>query len=82
MFSVLSCATTTTSTGEQGCPASTTIPVLILWTFVCAFFREGERRGYAALVAGFTPIVLFLGPVAGTVEGRQSNQNNSWSKNK
>ena len=72
MFSLLSCATTTSST-NQGCPASTTIPVLILWTFVCAFFREGERRGYAALVAGFTPIVLFLGPVTGTVEGSQTN---------
>ena len=30
---------------------------------------QGERLGYAALVAGFTPIVLFLGPVAGTVQG-------------
>ena len=39
MFSLLSCANTT-STNDQGCPASTTIPVLILWTFVCAFFRE------------------------------------------
>ena len=37
MFSLLSCAT---ASNDQGCPASTTIPVLILWTFVCAFFRE------------------------------------------
>ena len=35
MYSLLACGIS-----DQGCPASTTIPVLILWTFVCAFFRE------------------------------------------
>ena len=44
--------------------------MLLLLLLLLSLLRQGERRGYAALVAGFTPIVLFLGPVAGTVEGR------------
>ena len=42
-----------------------TWPVLVLWLGVAAFFKEGPRHGYAALVAGFTPIALFYGPLTG-----------------
>ena len=56
MFSV-----TQSSFVEGRCPVQVALPVLVGWTFLCAFFREGERHGYAALVAGFTPVVLFLG---------------------
>ena len=38
-----------------------TIPALVLWLALCAFFRDGARHGYAAVVAGFTPMVLLLG---------------------
>jgi hypothetical protein len=41
------------------------IPVLVFWVLVCAFFREGPRHGYAAVVSAFTPIILFLGSATG-----------------
>ena len=56
MFSI-----TQSSFMDGRCPMHIALPVLVGWTFLCAFFREGERHGYAALVAGFTPVVLFLG---------------------
>jgi hypothetical protein len=53
----------------DACAQAVTIPVLLIWLALCSFFREGPRHGYASIVAGFTPIVLFLGPVAATVNG-------------
>jgi len=42
------------------CGPSVTIPVLMMWLCFCACFREGPQYGYAAVVAGFTPLVLFF----------------------
>lgn len=42
------------------------VPVIVTWLTVCAFFREGPRHGYASMVAGYTPIVLYLTPSNGT----------------
>ena len=45
-----------------------TIPAIIIWLSICAFFRDGARHGYAAVVAGFTPMVLLLGQHAASLE--------------
>jgi hypothetical protein len=45
-----------------------TIPAIIVWLSICAFFRDGARHGYAAVVAGFTPMVLLLGQHAASLE--------------
>jgi hypothetical protein len=52
---------------DKTCGFEISAPILVIWIGICAFFRDGPRHGYAALVAGFTPIVLFLGitPAAG-----------------
>ena len=62
MFQIFNC-----SAKECGFKIST--PVLVIWLAFCAFFRDGPRHGYAALVAGFTPIVLFLGNTPSTAKG-------------
>lgn len=54
--------------GNATCGENITIPVLLIWLGFCAFFREGPRHGYASIVAGFTPFVLFLGPAAGNTD--------------
>jgi Fusaric acid resistance protein-like len=51
------------------CTFGQVVPSLALWVGVCGFFREGLRHGHAAVVAGFTPIVLLRGPVVGSVSG-------------
>jgi uncharacterized membrane protein YgaE (UPF0421/DUF939 family) len=56
----------------DGCPSGITIPVLLIWLGICSFFRDGPRHGYAAMVAGFTPIVLFIGPTSVTTDGAWS----------
>jgi hypothetical protein len=48
------------------CISQYKIPILILWTAVCIFFKDGARHGYAATVAALTPIVLIMGPQAKT----------------
>jgi hypothetical protein len=37
-----------------------TYPSIVIWLSICAFFRNGARHGYAAVVAAFTPMVLLL----------------------
>lgn len=34
---------------------------LVIWIACCAYFREGAKHGYAALVAGITPMILLVG---------------------
>lgn len=62
MFQIFRCA-------ENACGLEVSTPVLVLWLAVCSFFRDGPRHGYAAIVAGFTPIVLFLGNTPSTADG-------------
>jgi hypothetical protein len=42
------------------CGPSIAISVIILWIAVCSLFREGPRHGYAAAVASFTPMIVFI----------------------
>jgi hypothetical protein len=51
------------------------LPLLVAWIGLCALFREDAQHGYASLVAGFTPIVVLLGPVR---EG--SRQDAAWAR--
>jgi uncharacterized membrane protein len=46
---------------RKECGLNVTLPVIVVWVAVCAFWRNGARHGYAAIVAAFTPMVLFLG---------------------
>lgn len=62
MFQIFGCANTK-------CGSEISTPVLVIWLAVCSFFRDGPRHGYAAIVAGFTPIVLFLGNTPSTADG-------------
>ena len=55
--------------GTNQCGSNISTPVLIFWLALCSFFRDGPRHGYAAIVAGFTPIVLFLGNTPSTAAG-------------
>jgi hypothetical protein len=48
--------------------AEVTLPVIVIWLSFCAFFRNGARHGYAAVVAGFTPMVLLLGASSPTID--------------
>ena len=41
---------------EHECQLDSRVIIITIWLFVCAYFREGRFRGYAAVVAGFTPI--------------------------
>jgi hypothetical protein len=43
------------------CGIEVQVPTLMIWLFVCAYFREGPQHGYSATVAGFTPIILLVG---------------------
>jgi uncharacterized membrane protein YgaE (UPF0421/DUF939 family) len=63
---------------DKTCGFEVSTPILVIWIGICAFFRDGPRHGYAALVAGFTPIVLFLGntPAAGS----KPNQDGAWQR--
>lgn len=45
---------------HSSCAPTVTIPVLMVWLGFCACFREGPQYGYAAIVSGFTPLVLFF----------------------
>ena len=71
MFQIFNCA-------NDVCGVSVSTPVLVIWLAFCAFFRDGPRHGYAALVAGFTPIVLFLGPTPSTSEGAWQRVEQTW----
>ena len=55
--------------GTNKCGDNISTPVLVFWLALCSFFRDGPRHGYAAIVAGFTPIVLFLGNTPSTAAG-------------
>ena len=55
--------------GTNKCESNISTPVLVFWLALCSFFRDGPRHGYAAIVAGFTPIVLFLGNTPSTAAG-------------
>jgi hypothetical protein len=64
-------------TGTESCSDTNPevmIPLLIGWIGVCALFREDPQHGYASLVAGFTPIVVLLGPV------REGTQDSAWAR--
>eukprot|EP01034_Spumella_vulgaris_P023668 gene23668-29910_t len=50
-----------TCTETDQCSHWTVVPILIVWLALCALFREGGRHGYAATVASYTPIILFMG---------------------
>lgn len=68
LFQALNCETTTVGHSPT-CGPSVTIPVLMVWLCFCACFREGPQYGYAAVVAGFTPLVLFFSPSVHTQDG-------------
>lgn len=55
----------TSTGGEADTPCAEKNPALLLmllvcWIGLCSFYREHEQHGYAALVAGFTPIVVSI----------------------
>ena len=50
------------------------LPLLVLWIGLCALFRDDSQHGYASLVAGFTPIVVLLGPI------REGTQDAAWAR--
>jgi uncharacterized membrane protein YgaE (UPF0421/DUF939 family) len=54
---------------NRQCGFNIILPVLIIWIAVCSFWRTGPKHGYAAIVAGFTPLVLFLGSDSLTLAG-------------
>jgi Fusaric acid resistance protein-like len=62
MYQIFGCDT-------NQCGSNVSTPVLLFWLALCSFFRDGPRHGYAAIVAGFTPIVLFLGNTPSTAAG-------------
>ena len=62
MYQIFGCDT-------NQCGSNVSTPVLVFWLALCSFFRDGPRHGYAAIVAGFTPIVLFLGNTPSTAAG-------------
>jgi Fusaric acid resistance protein-like len=62
MFQIFGCA-------NSKCGTEISTPVLVIWLAICSFFRDGPRHGYAAIVAGITPIVLFLGNTPSTADG-------------
>ena len=66
MFQIFDCQT-------NACGPDISTPVIVIWLAFCAFFRDGPRHGYSALVAGFTPIVLFL-------DGTSSTSNGAWQR--
>jgi hypothetical protein len=57
------------SQDSDHCDLYIQILILGIWLGCCAYFREGPNHGYAAIVAGFTPVVLLLGPTEGSNEG-------------
>jgi uncharacterized membrane protein YgaE (UPF0421/DUF939 family) len=63
---------------KNKCGLEISTPVLVVWLAFCAFFRDGPRHGYAAIVAGFTPIVLFLGNTPSTAEGAWQRVEETW----
>ena len=71
MYSIFGC-------GKSKCGIEISTPVLIIWLAFCAFFRDGPRHGYAAIVAGFTPIVLFLGNTPSTAAGAWQRVEETW----
>ena len=57
----------------EDCHQCTARAVLVVWIGVCAYFRWNDKYGYAALVAGFTPLVIILGPSRGS-------QDSAWGR--
>ncbi len=55
--------------GVDVCNMDKYIGWIAAWLLVCAFFREGKHHGYAAIVAGFTPIIIFMGPLSNSSGG-------------
>jgi hypothetical protein len=53
----------------QSCYTPPVVFLVVLWLALCAYFREGMQRGYAAIVAGFTPIIVLLGSSHGSQAG-------------
>jgi hypothetical protein len=47
--------------------------VTVFWIGLCAYFRWSSKHGYAAVVAGFTPVVIILGPSRGS-------QDSAWGR--
>lgn len=45
------------------CNQSNLAPLLIVWTAVTCYFREGPMHGYTGVTAALTPIVLLIGYV-------------------
>ena len=50
------------------------LPILCIWIAICALFRQDSQHGYAALVAGFTPIVILMGPI------REGTRDAAWAR--
>ena len=71
MYTIFEC-------GKSKCGIEISTPVLVIWLAFCAFFRDGPRHGYAAIVAGFTPIVLFLGNTPSTAAGAWQRVEETW----
>ena len=71
MYTIFGC-------GKSKCGIDISTPVLVIWLAFCAFFRDGPRHGYAAIVAGFTPIVLFLGNTPSTAAGAWQRVEETW----
>jgi hypothetical protein len=53
----------------KACYTPPVVLLVVLWLGLCAYFREGFQRGYAAIVAGFTPIIVLLGSSHGSQAG-------------
>jgi hypothetical protein len=62
LYQLLRCTPEAAGDNTALCGFFYTTPILSAWIALCAFFREDPRHGYAAIVAGFTPILLLLGP--------------------
>ena len=43
------------------CDNEILMPLIIIWVFICGFFRDGPRHGYSGVTAAITPIVLLIG---------------------
>jgi hypothetical protein len=53
----------------HSCYTPSVVVLVVGWLGLCAYFREGIQKGYAAIVAGFTPIIVLLGSSHGSQAG-------------
>lgn len=57
----------------EDCNHLLAIAVTVVWIAMCSYFRWSSKHGYAAVVAGFTPVVIILGPSRGS-------QDSAWGR--